>query len=276
MSVNVAIPPVRIAKIMAMAGLCSRREAEAWILAGRVRVDDEILTSPARNVSPVNKILIDQKPFRWPMKSPKIWLYYKPDGLLVTNRDPAGRPTIFDHLPKSLPRVVTVGRLDLNSEGLLLLTNDGALARYLELPKNALARHYRVRVYGDIPPNCVPDLARGVMVEGVEYAPVQAEIDKITGRNTWLYLTLREGKNREIRKLMAHFGLRTNRLIRQAYGPFALESLKPGGIREVPSQDLPNLIPGFFGIAQKSSAPEKRPKQSKRPNRPKQSNRPKR
>lgn len=252
--------PQRIAKIMAHAGLCSRREAEAWIMAGRVSVDDEVLTSPAKVVSPINKILIDNKPFRWPISGPKLWLYHKPDGLLVTNRDPQGRPTIFDHLPKSLPRVVAVGRLDLNSEGLLLLTNDGALARYLELPKNALTRHYRVRVYGNLPLDLVEKLAAGVTVDGVRFAPIELEIDKVTGRNAWLYMTLREGKNREIRKVLAHFELQVNRLIRQAYGPFRLHGIEPGGVEPVDSAELPKLLPGFFTGGKDSPAvPQKKP-----------------
>jgi 23S rRNA pseudouridine2605 synthase len=254
----------RIAKVMAQAGLCSRREAEAWILAGRVQVDGKILTTPALVVTDANQILIDQKPFRWPQAKSKIWIYHKPDGLLVTNRDPEGRPTIFDNLPKSLPRVVAVGRLDLNSEGLLLLTNDGALARYLELPRSALARYYRVRVYGNLPLDLVEKLAQGLRIDGVDYAPIELEIEKITGRNAWLYMTLREGKNREIRKVLAHFELQVNRLIRLAYGPFRLDKLPPGQVEEINSELLPKMLPDYFNarpgkttMADSAAAPSK-------------------
>ncbi len=261
----------RIAKVLAAAGLCSRREAEKWILDGRVGVDGKILSSPACVVTPNNKITVNGRPFVWMQKTARLFMYHKPAGLMVTHKDPDGRPTIFDNLPNSLPRVVSVGRLDLNSEGLLLLTNDGGLARYLELPITGMTRHYRVRVYGEIPPHMVDDLASGVTVDGIHYAPVAVEIDKFTGRNGWLFITLREGKNREIRKLMEHFGLRVNRLVRQSYGPFELRDLAAGKVKEVSESQLYDLLPGYFGekpqaVFNKSSKSAK-PKKPSRPKR---------
>lgn len=239
--------PERIAKVLAHAGLCSRREAEQWILEGRVTVDGEVLKTPACVVSPINKITVNNRPFIWKSKQAKLWLYHKPLGYVVTHNDPQGRPTIFDILPKSLPRVVSVGRLDLNSEGLILLTNDGGLARYMELPKNGFSRHYRVRVYGTVTPEIIERLGKGITVDGVRYAPATVEIDKATGRNAWLFVTLHEGKNREIRKMMQHFGLAVNRLTRLGYGPFELRDLGPGKAKEIGEDQLHKLLPGYFG-----------------------------
>lgn len=239
--------PERIAKVLAHAGLCSRREAEQWILEGRVSVDGEVLKTPACVVSPINKITVNNRPFMWKSKQAKLWLYHKPTGYVVSNNDPQGRPTIFDILPKSLPRVVSVGRLDLNSEGLLLLTNDGGLARYLELPKNGFTRHYRVRVYGTVTEEIIERLGRGIHIDGVRYAPAVVEIDKVTGRNAWLFIKLTEGKNREIRKMMEHFGLAVNRLSRIGYGPFELRDLGAAKAKEISEDQLHKLLPGYFG-----------------------------
>lgn len=235
----------RIAKVMARAGLCSRRDAERWILAGRVSVNGKLLDSPAFTVGPADRIIVDGRPLRAP-EAPRLFLYHKPVGLVTTARDEKGRATVFDRLPGDLPRVVSVGRLDLNSEGLLLLTNDGGLARYLELPANALKRCYRARVHGDVNPSRLAALARGITVDGVRYGPVEARIEGGRGANVWIAVTLKEGKNREVRKVMAHLGLQVNRLIRTAYGPFQLGDLPSGSAIEVPPNTLKEKLPGYF------------------------------
>ena len=224
----------RIAKIMAGAGLCSRRDAEKWILNGRVVVNGQVLTTPAFVVGADDVILVDGQPLAGKQKQ-RLWCYHKPVGLMTTHRDPQGRPTVFDNLPKSLPRVISVGRLDFNSEGLLLLTTDGALSRELELPTRGWKRKYRVRVHGKVTPEIIGRLNKGVKVDGVAYAPCQIEVEREQGSNTWVLMTLTEGKNREIRRLMAFFGLEVTRLIRVSYGPF-------GAVREVPAKVLRDLI----------------------------------
>lgn len=227
----------RIAKRIARAGLCSRREAERWIEEGRVRLDGAVLTSPAVTVTGESRIEVDGKAL--PQAAPaQLWRYHKPAGLLTTNRDTRGRTTIFERLPKDLPRVVTVGRLDLNSEGLLLLTNDGALARRLELPATGWTRRYRVRVHGRVDRAALDRLARGMTVEGVRYGPIAASLDKQQGSNAWLTLSLREGRNREVRRVMEHLGWPVSRLIRIAYGPFQLGNLAPGAVAAVPRKVL--------------------------------------
>ena len=227
----------RIAKMMAAAGLCSRRDAERWIAAGRVCVNGSVLTTPACVVDSTDTVLVDGKPLG--QKQPRrVWCYHKPAGLITTNRDPQGRPTIFENLPSTLPRVVTVGRLDFNSEGLLLLTTDGGLARELELPARGWKRRYRVRVHGRVTPDVVARLKKGVRIEGTDYAPCQIEIEREQGSNTWVVMTLTEGKNREIRRLMDFFGLPVTRLIRVSYGPFQLGDLPVGAVREVPAKVL--------------------------------------
>jgi len=227
----------RIAKVMARAGLCSRREAEGWIAAGRVEVNGERLSSPALNVKPGDRVSVDGNPLPQAERT-RLFLYHKPRGLVTTNRDERGRPTIFGALPKHLPRLVSVGRLDLNSEGLLLLTNDGGLARALELPATGWLRRYRARAHGSVTQDALDRLRRGVTVEGVSYGPIEATLDRSQGANTWLTLGLREGKNREVRNVLRHLELAVNRLIRVSYGPFQLGELKPGSVEEVKSRVL--------------------------------------
>ena len=231
----------RIAKVIARAGLCSRREAEAWIAAGRVSVNGEKLASPAFTVSPRDRITVDGKllPSR---ERTRLFLYHKPKGLVTTNRDERGRSTIFGALPKELPRLVSVGRLDLTSEGLLLLTNDGGLARVLELPETGWLRRYRVRANGRVTQAALDRLARGITVDGIEYGPIQASLDREQGANVWLTLGLREGKNREVRNVLRALGLSVNRLIRISYGPFRLGELAPGAVEEVKTRVLREQI----------------------------------
>ncbi len=222
----------RIAKRLARAGLCSRREAERWIEEGRVAVGGRTLTSAAVNVTNADRITVDGKPL--PEAEPaRLWRYHKPAGLVTTTRDPQGRPTVFDRLPAELPRVMTVGRLDLTSEGLLLLTNDGGLARELELPSRGWIRKYRVRVHGIVSAQKLEALGKGPSVEGVQYGPIHATLDEQKGTNAWLTVSLREGKNREIRNVMRWLGYPVSRLIRVAYGPFQLGQLPRGAVEEV-------------------------------------------
>ena len=231
----------RIAKIMAAAGLCSRRDAERWITAGRVIVNGKTLTTPACVIGSDDSVIVDGKPLG--NKQPRrVWCYHKPAGLITTNRDPQGRPTIFEKLPPSLPRVVTVGRLDFNSEGLLLLTTDGGLARELELPQKAWKRKYRVRVHGTVTPEVIKRLSQGVRIKDISYAPCHLEIERVQNTNTWVLITLTEGKNREIRRLMDFFGLPVTRLIRVSYGPFQLGNLPAGSVREIPQKTLKELL----------------------------------
>lgn len=225
----------RIAKVIARAGVCSRRDAEKLIDEGKVSVNGKQLTTPAFFVVPSDRILVNRKPL--PQKTEtRLWCYHKPKGLLTSNHDPQGRATIFDKLPDTLPRTVTVGRLDLNSEGLLLLTNDGHLSRRLELPTTGWTRRYRVRAHGKIEQDVLDKLAKGIEVDGIKYSGIDAKIDRVQGHNVWLTMALREGKNREIRKVLEHLGLTVNRLIRISYGPFQLAQLKAGEVKEVPQK----------------------------------------
>ena len=224
--------PMRIAKAMAHAGLCSRRDAETWIAAGRVSVNGKVLTTPAHVVSPGDKVMVDGKPLPT-LEAPRLWRYHKPRGLVTSHKDPRGRRTVFEALPPSLPRVVSVGRLDINTEGLLLLTTDGALARHLELPSTGWLRRYRVRAHGRVSEEALHRLRAGVTIDGVKYGPVEARIDREQGSNLWLTLSLREGKNREVKRLAEHLGLTVNRLIRISFGPFALGDLADGAVEEV-------------------------------------------
>lgn len=222
----------RIAKRLARAGVCSRRDAERLVAEGRVVVNGKVLESPAFNVQPRDKITVDGRPIRAAAET-RLWLYHKPPGLVTTHRDEKGRPTIFDTLPRAMPRVISVGRLDLNSEGLLLLTNDGELSRRMELPSTGWARQYRVRAFGRVRENMFEKLAEGVTVDGVKYGPIEMEVEREQSTNTWFRMTLHEGKNREIRNVLGHFGLDVNRLIRIAYGPFQLGILERGAVEEV-------------------------------------------
>lgn len=227
----------RLAKFMARSGVCSRRDAEELIKQKRVTVNGEIIDTPAFKVEGSEKILLDGEKLP-EMEQTRLWLYHKPAGLLTTHKDTEARATVFDHLPAGLPRVISVGRLDLNSEGLLLLTNNGELSRKLELPENGWSRRYKVRVHGFINKNKLADLAKGATVDGINYGPVKAELESQNGTNSWLIVTLNEGKNREVRKLMKSIGLEVARLIRLSYGPFQLGNLKKGEVREVPQKVL--------------------------------------
>lgn len=227
----------RIAKVMARAGLCSRRAAEEWIAAGRVSVNGETIASPALNVGPRDRIAVDGKPMPTAERT-RLFLYNKPRGLVTTNADPERRPTIFGALPRNLPRLISVGRLDLNTEGLLLLTNDGGLARVLELPQTGWLRRYRARAHGSITQEALNGLRQGITVDGVRYGSIEAALDRTQGANVWLTFAMREGKNREIRNVLEHLGLSVNRLIRVSYGPFQLGELPDGGIEEVKTRVL--------------------------------------
>ena len=228
-------PGERIAKRLARAGLCSRREAERWIGAGRVAVDGTVLDSPAVLVDAASRITVDGRPIGAPERR-RVWRYHKPRGLICTNDDPRGRPTIFSGLPDGLPRVVSVGRLDVNSEGLLLLTNDGGLAGGLE--RGDWARRYRVRAYGALDEARLAGLAKGAVVDGTRYGPIEARLDRAEGRNVWLTVCLREGRNREIRRVLDTLDLAVNRLIRISYGPFQLGGLARGAVAEIPGKAL--------------------------------------
>jgi len=231
----------RIAKRMARAGLCSRREAEAMIVGRRVKVNGRLIDSPALNVGPDDVIMVDNKPIA-SAEATRLWLYHKSAGLMTTHKDPEGRRTVFDTLPKGMPRVISIGRLDYNSEGLLLLTNDGALARKLELPSTGWIRKYRVRAYGGITQSMLEEMKKGVEIGGVRYGSVTASIESHSGNNNWLLVTLAEGKNREIRKIFEHYGCQVNRLIRMSYGPFQLGKLVRGEVKEVSSKVMNSFI----------------------------------
>ncbi len=233
----------RIAKRLARAGLCSRREAERWIAAGRVAVDGAVLESAAFNVTAESRITVDGKPLP-AAEATRLWRYHKPAGTITSNKDPQGRPTIFDHLPAGLPRVISVGRLDMGSEGLLLLTNDGTLARRLELPATGWVRRYRVRVHGRVEPRRLEALAEGVTVSGVRYGPITATLDRQQGANAWLTIALAEGKNREVRRVCEYLGWTVGRLIRTSFGPFQLGNLARGAIDEVPKKVLREQLGG--------------------------------
>ena len=232
----------RIAKYLARAGVASRRDAERLIGEGKVKLNNAVITHPATFVVPGDLVTIGGKLVEEPDRT-RLWRYHKPEGLVTTHRDPEGRPTVFDKLRHQLPRVISIGRLDLTSEGLLLLTNDGALARVLELPTTGWIRRYRVRVHGEVEPKALAALANGVTIDGVRYAPIEAGLDAKKGENAWLTVSLREGRNREIRRVMAHLGLEVSRLIRIAYGPFQLGTLARGGIEEVPTRVLREQLP---------------------------------
>ncbi len=234
-------PGERIAKVMARAGIASRRAAEAMIAAGRVAVNGAVISSPALNVTRRDKVTVDGQPLPGRART-RLFRYHKPRGLVTTHSDPQGRPTIFAKLPKRLPRLISVGRLDLNSEGLLLLTNDGGLARALELPSTGWERRYRVRALGRVTQTALDGLKRGLTVAGVRYGPIEATLDREQGANVWLTVSLREGKNREVRRVLEHLGLKVNRLIRIAFGPFELGELEDGAAEEVETEELRKLL----------------------------------
>lgn len=233
----------RIAKVIARAGICSRRDAERLIEEGHVQLNGKPLASPAVNVGPNDTVTIDGVPLPAPERA-RLWRYNKPAGLVVSHKDPQGRPTVFEKLKTQLPRVVSIGRLDLNTEGLLLLTNDGELERQLELPANGWIRRYRVRVFGRPDPEVLAKLKDGVTIDNVKYGSIDAVIDKLQGDNAWLTVAIREGKNREVKKVCEHLGLRVNRLIRVAFGPFQLGDLVRGGLEEVPPKVLRDQLGG--------------------------------
>jgi 23S rRNA pseudouridine2605 synthase len=234
----------RIAKFMASAGLCSRRDAEAWIEDGRVAVNGVVLTTPATLVGDADDIHVDGKRISNTAPKPRVWLYHKPAGLMTTHHDPQGRHTVFEHLPHDIPRVISVGRLDLDSEGLLILTTSGALARAMELPSNAQSRVYKVRIRGLPMQTHLDQLRRGVTIDGVHYKSITVTVDnqKESGRNQWLTVALSEGKNREIRRIFEHFDLPVSRLIRISYGPYALGDLRPEAVHEIPPAEVAKLM----------------------------------
>ena len=245
--------PMRLAKAIAHAGICSRRDAERMIEAGRVAVNGKVLATPAHVVTAKDRITVDGKPLP-EGQSPRLFRYHKPRGLVTSHKDPQGRRTVFEALPESLPRVVSVGRLDINTEGLLLLTTDGELARHLELPSTGWLRRYRVRVHGRVTEEALDALRRGVTIDGIHYGPVEVRIDREQGANLWLTLGLREGKNREVKRLAEHLGLTVNRLIRVSFGPFALGDLAEGAMEEVKpkvlADQLGRKLAGDLGLLQ--------------------------
>tara|TARA_Y100001936_G_scaffold251786_1_gene309009 strand:- start:552 stop:1295 length:744 start_codon:yes stop_codon:yes gene_type:complete len=237
--------PLRIAKFIAQSGIASRRQAEKMILEKRVEVDGEIISSAALNINKESKVRVDGREI-YKQKKLRVWSFFKPDGVIVTNRDNKNRKTIYDILPKNLENVISIGRLDINSEGLILLTNSGEFARYLELPVNNFERQYKVRVHGDVDFNKINLIEKGITIDGVSYSKNKITIGKKTGANSWLSITLREGKNREIRKLFKHIDLSVNRLLRVSYGPFKLNDMKKGELREISSNFLKKKYETYF------------------------------
>lgn len=256
-------PGDRIAKVLARAGVASRREAERMIEAGRVTVNGKAITSPALNVTGKDRITVDGKPVSEPEPS-RLWLYHKPPGLVTTTRDEKGRATIFDNLPEDMPRVMSVGRLDLNSEGLLLLTNDGGIKRKLELPSTGWLRKYRVRVNGRPKDEDFAPLRKGLVIEGERFLPMDVSLDRQQGANAWLTIGLREGKNREIRRAMEDIGYAVNRLLRVSYGPFQLGSLKPGEVEEIRRRVMRDQL-GLDAAPEAQAKPKARPQRKRAP-----------
>ncbi len=253
----------RIAKVLSRAGIASRREAERFIELGEVTVNGKVITSPALNVTAVDKITVRGELVGAPEPA-RLWLYYKPEGLVTSASDEKGRDTVFDHLPEDMPRVMSVGRLDLNSEGLLLLTNDGELKRRLELPSTGWLRKYRVRVKGNPTEPEIEPLRKGITIDGDRFQPMEVKIDRHQGANAWLTVGLREGKNREIRRAMDHIGVTVNRLIRISYGPFRLNELQPGEVEEI----KPRVLREQLGLAETTPGATPEAKQLRRAPRP--------
>jgi 23S rRNA pseudouridine2605 synthase len=229
--------PQRIAKLLARAGIASRRDVERMIADGRIALNGEVLTTPATLLEDLSGITVDGKPVR-PPAAARLFRFYKPPSTLTAAHDPKGRPTIYDRLPPGLPRLMPVGRLDFMTEGLLLLTNDGELKRQLELPSTGVVRHYRARAFGDVSQAQLEELAEGVTIEGVRYGSIDANLERRTGRNCWIAMSLTEGKNREVRRVLAFLGMQVSRLIRTAYGPFDIADLDPGQVAEVDRRAL--------------------------------------
>ncbi|HEX6741679.1 MAG TPA: pseudouridine synthase [Sphingomicrobium sp.] len=229
--------PQRIAKLLARAGIASRREIERMIAEGRIALNGEKITTPATLLEDVTGLTVDGRPVR-PAKAARLYRFYKPQATLTAAHDPKGRATIYDRLPKGLPRLMPVGRLDYLTEGLLLLTNDGELKRRLELPRTGVVRTYRARAFGAVSQAQLEALAEGVTIDGIRYGSINANLERRTGRNAWLELSLTEGKNREVRRVLAHLGLQVSRLIRTAYGPLTLAGLEPGAVDEVDHEEL--------------------------------------
>jgi len=229
--------PQRIAKLLARAGVASRRDVERMIAEGRIALKGEVLTTPATLLTDLAAVTVDGKPVR-PPAAARLFRYYKPPATLTAARDPKGRPTIYDRLPTGLPRLIPVGRLDFMTEGLLLLTNDGELKRQLELPSTGVTRHYRARAFGTVSQAQLEDLSEGVTIEGMRYGSIDANLERRTGRNCWIQMSLTEGKNREVRRVLEHLGLQVSRLIRTGYGPFGLAGMDPGDVAEVDRNQL--------------------------------------
>lgn len=273
MTETTPIPGDRIAKVLSRAGVASRREAERMIHAGRVSVNGKTIDSPALNVTEKDRITVDGKPLKEP-EPERMWLYHKPQGLVTTERDEKGRTTIFDELPEDMPRVMTVGRLDLNSEGLLLLTNDGGIKRRLELPSTGWLRKYRVRINGRPKDEDFAPLRRGLVIEGERFQPMTVTLDRQQGANAWLTIAIREGRNREIRRAIEDIGFTVNRLIRVSYGPFQLGTLKTGAVEEIRRKVLRDQLgldagdtTGHAKPGAKAKRPGPRPQRRRPPNR---------
>jgi 23S rRNA pseudouridine2605 synthase len=241
----------RIAKVIARAGVCSRRDAEKLIAEGRVTLNGEIVTTPATKITQESLIQIDGKPLAAPEPA-RLWRYHKPSGLVTTHKDEKGRPTVFSFVPKNLGRVVSVGRLDFNSEGLLLLTNDGEIARRLEMPSSGWVRKYRVRLFGKVTQAQLEELATGATIAGIAYGPILADLERSKGMYSWATVSLKEGKNREVKRVMESLGLKVARLIRIAYGPFQLGQLAEGAVEEIPAR----LWREQLGIGRKKRGPD--------------------
>ncbi len=255
-NVSTAADGDRIAKYLARAGIASRRDAEKLILEGRVKVNGTVLDTPAFKVTAKDVVLFDDKPVAH-REPPRVWRYHKPEGLVTSHKDEEGRSTVFQNLPKDLPRVISVGRLDITSEGLLLLTNDGGVSRALELPKTGFIRRYRARAYGSVNQDILDTLKAGIKIDGIPTGPIEATLDKVQGGNVWITVTIKEGKNREVRRALDEVGLTVNRLIRTSYGPFQLGKLGKGQVEEVPSDSLREMIGHLVDIPKTSPKNDK-------------------